>query len=98
MAAMGLKNSDAGRAKDLLSLDRKRLAQVFLDPVSDPGYLFHVVAALDEDDKFISAEPGDHIGRPHRFSQTIGDGDQQLIAHEMAKAVVDVLEPVEVDE
>src|SRR5262249_13952900 len=42
-------------------------------------------------------EPGDRVRRPYLLAQPVRDLDEDLISHVMPEAVVDRLEPVEVD-
>lgn len=51
-----------------------------------------------EDDELVAADPRDGVAVPKRTPQPIRDDDQQLVAEQVAEAVVDVLELIDVDE
>ena len=47
--------------------------------------------------ELVTAEPGDHVGRPGGARQAAGDLDEELVAHLVTERVVDLLEAVEID-
>ena len=53
---------------------------------------------LADDDELVAAQPGHGVARPQRRVDAARDADQHLVADVVAERVVDVLEPVEVDE
>ena len=48
--------------------------------------------------ELVAAETGDHIAGAGGFLQPAGDLDQHLVADQVSEVIVDLLEPVEVDE
>jgi hypothetical protein len=54
--------------------------------------------AREQDGELVPAEPGDGIGFPQRPGEPLADLDEELIAMVVAEGVVDVLEPVQVQE
>ncbi|MNE16874.1 hypothetical protein D3C80_1098330 [compost metagenome] len=53
--------------------------------------------AGQQDDELVAAQAGHGVDVPHLFFQALGDAFEQQVADRMAKAVVDVLETVEVE-
>ena len=53
---------------------------------------------VDEHGELVAAEPRQGVARPQVRLEARGDGDQELVADQVAQAVVDQLEAVEVDE
>ncbi len=53
---------------------------------------------FEDDRELVAAEPGHGVGAPDHAEQALGDRDQQPVAGQMAVAVVDRLEAVEIDE
>ena len=56
-----------------------------------------LVGVLEQDRELVAAEAGDGVGRAHRVGQALADVAQKLIAGVVPEAVVDLLEPVEVE-
>lgn len=50
-----------------------------------------------EDCKFIAADPRDRVAGPGTSPHALGDGDQQLVADDVAVTVVDRFEAIDVD-
>ena len=57
-----------------------------------------VVDPIQEDCELVAADPGDGIAGPEVVFETLGNAFQKLVTEGVAKAVVDVLETVEVEE
>ncbi len=53
---------------------------------------------LAEDDELVPTKPGYRVAGPHRRAEASGQLDEHLIASLVPEAVVDDLEPVDVDE
>ncbi len=53
---------------------------------------------VDQADELVSADPGDGVCLAHAGFQPATDGDQELIPHLVAQAIVDMLEAVDVEE
>jgi hypothetical protein len=51
-----------------------------------------------EHGELVSAEAGDHVSRPHAVAEPVGDELKEPVADRVAQRVVDLLEPVEVEE
>jgi hypothetical protein len=79
------------------------------DPHAGPGpegfdeLLGHPLALLEraarkDHPELVSAQPGEDVGRPHRPAEPVPDQCQDVVSRHVAEGVVDVLEPVEVDE
>jgi len=88
------RNADAGRRVEAAAFDVRRFGNGGVQPLDARFDIF-----IEEDDaEFIAAQPRDHFAGPHDRTQALRDRAQQRIAGEMAEAVVDDLEVVEVDE
>ena len=92
------RDADADGGKDLDAVEVERNPKLFLDPFGGDGRAANVLDVLDQDDELVAAEPRDRVARPARLFDSLGDGAQQLVAGDVAEAVVDVLESVEVEE
>ena len=76
----------------------ERLGQLALDAVRHPGRVAGVADVVHQDRELVAAEPRHRVAGPHAPLDAPGDGPEQLVADAVAEAVVDDLEPVEVDE
>src|SRR4051812_26207158 len=76
----------------------KRQAKFLLYPLCYPGHFADVVRPFDKDRKFVSAQSSYQVRGTHAFFKTPGNTLQQLIADNVAKAVVYVLKSVQIDE
>ena len=54
--------------------------------------------AFAEHDEFVAAEAGQGVARPQRRSESARHGQQHVVTGGVAEAVVDDLEPIDVDE
>src|SRR5436190_4956081 len=89
--------SAAGDAQ-VLAVDRDGLGNLgknALDRMEDDVLARLVV---QDQDKFVAAEPRYRIGVSHHRAQPLGHALKQLVAGAMTKAVVDKFEVVEIDE
>jgi len=68
------------------------------DPLGDADRLAGVAQVLEQHGELVAAEAGDGVGRADAGAEPAGDGDEELVADLVAEAVVDDLEPVEVEE
>ena len=64
----------------------------------DPAQYRRIVEVLDDHHELVAAQPRQQVGLPQGAGERGRHPLQQLIADAMAERVVDVLEPVEVDE
>ena len=90
-----------------MAVELERMFEVFLNSLGDAHGVAHVLEVLEQDRELVAAQPRDgmlpshprhRVHRPHAPLQTFGDRDQKPIADLVAEAVVDQLEPVEVEE
>ena len=91
-------DADAGGGVELAPLHRKRCDHRRLQPVGDRADLLGDGDVVDQHGELVAAEPRQHVARAHLRLQPLGERDQELVAGEVAQAVVDQLEAVEVDE
>ena len=82
----------------MASVELNRLAQAVGQPVGEQVELHPVGCQLAQHDELVPAEATDGVLVANRALQPFPDGLQQLISGRVPEAVVDVLEPVQVDE
>ena len=82
----------------LAATHRERRAQVGADPVGDPAGVVGVDDRVEDDPELVAAEARDGVARSERADQPLTDGDQQAVADGVPDALVDDLEPVQVEE
>ena len=68
------------------------------DALGDPPGVLHVDDRVEDDPELVAAEAGDRVARAERPDQALADGRQEPVADGMADALVDDLEPVEVEQ
>src|SRR4030095_2648700 len=68
------------------------------DPPGAAGGGRFVRVLLEEDDELVATEPGHRVARATRPQDPLGDRHEHLVADLVAQAVVDELEPVEVEQ
>ena len=56
-----------------------------------------VAERVQQNREFVAAEPGEHVALPQARLEPARHGDQQLVADQVAEAVVDDLEAIEVE-
>ena len=72
-------------------------AQRFLDPERDGVGLRVVVQAVEQDGELVAAEPRDGVAGTQAGLEAARGLDQQLVADQVAEAVVDDLEAIEIE-
>ena len=82
----------------LAAAEVERLRDGGLDPRRDPLRLADAAHRAEEDAELVGAQPRDGVGGARRGEQPPADLDQQQVARVVAQALVDDLEPVEVEE
>jgi hypothetical protein len=92
------RDADAHRDHDLAPLDHERLLQLRGEAVGHRGGPLVVLHVLEQDRKLVAAEPRDRVLGAQTGGESLAHPDQELVADAMAHAVVDDLEPVEVEE
>ena len=91
--------AEAGREEHLAAVvEDERLGQHLVEPVGDREHRALAGHVLGEDHELVATEAGDGVVGPHDGAQPLGEADEQLVAGPVAEAVVDDLEPVEVEE
>ena len=84
--------------RDLLAAQRERRRELPCDPVCDSVGDLLVLHISQQHRELITAEACDGIAGPQRRGDPGSDRHQQLVAHLMAKGVVDRLEIIQVEE
>jgi len=97
---MDRREREAQRAADLdlQPVEGHRLLERAQQPPADPDGAVLVVGAAQQDGELVTAEPGDEAARPDRGPQPGADLDQELVAVLVPEGVVDLLEPIEVED
>ena len=78
--------------------DFERLADGFLQLLRHAIEHGGILEFLDDDHELVAAQARQQVGLAQRLRQRGGHALQQLVADTMAQRVVDVLEPVQIDE
>ena len=93
-------DADARRRTQLATGNAVRLRQMAQDLAGQRGNLPDVAIGYvrHDDDEFVAAETRHHVAISNAGTQALTDLDQQAVTHGVAKAVVDCLEAIEVDE
>ena len=91
-------NADARRDTLIVAAPVGGVAQRGNESVADVDRVQVVVDGGSEHDELVAADTSDRVHRPEDCSQPCGDAPQHGISGGMALRVVDLLEPVEVDE
>ena len=95
---VGGHGADAGLHAQLDAADVERRLQGRPDLLGGHQCARHPVDLRQQDGELVTAEPGDGIGIAQRRGEPPSDLDQHGVTHVVAQAVVDVLEPVQVDQ
>ena len=104
-------HADAGSGKHVLPIERQRQFGHLLHAFGHPHRVERFPDAIEEHGEFIATKTRqrrlgdrrraghtrDHVVGPHGRGQPLGEHHEQAIAGGVPQAVVDVLEPVEVD-
>ena len=78
--------------------DRERRAQRLLDPEARCALACAVVdEAVQENRELVAAEPRERVALPQARLEPARHRDQQLVADQVAEAVVDDLEAIEIE-
>src|SRR5258708_24866278 len=90
-------DADTGRREDFAAGDRKRVAQRLLNPERHRVGLLGIADRIQQDRELVAAQPGERVFFTQTRFQPPRNGGQQLIADQVAEAVVDDLEAVEIE-
>ena len=91
-------DADRRRHVDVVLLDAERLRDRVEQLLRDAAQHRRIVEILDDDHELVAAEARQQVGLAQRGRELARDALQELVADPVAERVVDVLEPVEVDE
>ena len=78
--------------------EQERRAELGQDPLGRPPDLVHPGDPVDDDPELVAAEAGHGVARPDAAQQPFADGDEERVADGVTEALVDHLEPVEVEQ
>ena len=96
--ALRQRHSDTRAQVVLAAADVDRWSKTAGDGVGDQAQLVPVGDAVAQRCELVPAEARHHVARTYGSSQAIGDDAERFIAREVAEAVVELLEVVEVDQ
>jgi hypothetical protein len=96
--ALGQHHPDARAQHDLVAIDDQRPGQLIGDALADGERAAVAVDALAQDRELVTAQPRHGVMRAHGSSDPHPRLAQHVVAGAVAKAVVEALEAVEVDE
>src|SRR6185295_12003360 len=85
-------DADARAYVDLMALDLKWNGELADDMFRDRGHGSHFPDAFDDHGKFITPEPANGVGFPHRLYESSSDRAQEQVADVVAQGIVDVFE------
>jgi hypothetical protein len=91
-------DADRGGEHDLLAADLHRRAQRAAHALGERGDLARVGLGDHEDGKLVTAEAGKSVLRIEVAGEPAAKGQEHAVADGEAKALVDVLKPIDVDE
>ena len=91
------RDADARADEDLVTVGRERLGEGALNPPRDRDRLGLDGEVLAEHHELVTAEARHCVARPDHVAETPRRFPQQLVADAVPQAVVDDLEPVEVE-
>ena len=98
VARISKSDTDLNVRKDLTALDRVRLRDAFIETVGKGQRFVAKQQIAQNDPEFVAAEPCDHVVLADHFTQPLANISDQAVAHRMAKAVIDGLKSVEVEQ
>ena len=91
-------DADAGRDEQLALVNVERDAQRLGDLLRDLGGVFDVLDVRNEQREFVAAESRHRVPFAHASANAFGERFEQMIADRVAEGVVDVFEPIEIEE
>ena len=91
-------DADAGGDEDLVAAEVDRRRELLVDALGDPDGVADVAPLVEQDGELVAADRATVSDGRRAASRAPEICDQQLVAHQMAEAVVDDLEAVEVEE
>ena len=92
------RDADADADADAGVAQQHRLGDGLHHPTGHVLRLVEVGEVLEQHRELVATQPGDGIGAPHAATQAVGDGEQHVVAPNMAELVVDRLEAVDIRE
>ena len=90
-------DADARRGEHFAAADRKRRAQRLLNPERDGVGLLLVAEPVQQNRELVAAQPRERVALPQARLEAPRHRDEQLVADQVAEAVVDDLEAIEVE-
>ena len=92
------RHADGGGADDLLAVELEWLADRVQHVTGEGQRLVRARDILQQNGEFVAAQPGERVAGADLLAQPQGKRNQQLVAAQMAHALVHDLEAVEVDQ
>ena len=79
-----------------MGIELKRVSEIVQDFLRDGAHVGNPLHFINDHNEFIAADPPDRIRIAHTGAQTPGHLLQQLIAHRVSEAVVEVFEAIQI--
>ena len=92
------RDADAAAYRDAQPLEQEGLVQRAEQGVGDHLGVGRGIDPGEQDAEFVAAEPGDKVFPAHLIGQPLGNLLQQHVTHGVSERVVDLLEPVEIEQ
>jgi hypothetical protein len=89
---------NAGSDDDLARLGAQRGVQRLLHALGDARGVRGILEVVQQHREFVSAQTGQYVARTHAALQPPRDARDKPVAGEMTETVVDLLEPIEIEE
>ena len=93
----GKRYADTGARKYLNAFNQERNIEASDNPASQIGGVAGACRLRHDDGKLVAAQSGHQIAIPYAGLDALADLDQELIANDVPKPVVDILEVVEIE-
>ena len=91
------RDADARRGEHFAAADRERRAQRVLNAERDRVRLLLVADAVQQNRELVAAQPRQRVSLAQARLEPPRHGDEQLVADQVAEAVVDDLEAIEIE-
>ena len=91
-------DAHADGQRQLVAVDALRTRHLGPDALRDLERGVEVAHRVQQHGELVAAESRDQVGRPEQRRERVRDGDEHVVAHLVTETVVDLLEPVDVDE
>ena len=98
VAAVPDRDTDRGGQHHFVGAEDERRAEHLVEAARKVGDLVDLAHLVAEDDELVAAEPGDGVALTRARPEPLGHVHQQCVTDVVTETVVDMLEPVEVEQ